>query len=168
MTGLLFRRTGPADWRAAIAIHREAFGGELEARIAESLFLNGEAVISLLAVKDGEPVGHLALSPIRIDGRPSSWLGMGPVAVRPAVQRQGIGTALIREALQMAEAERAGGVVVLGEPSFYGRFGFTPASQLGLACTYPAPADAFMALQLKAAPPAGVVHYARAFAEAGC
>ncbi len=168
MAGLLLRRTGPADWRAAIGIHREAFGGEQEARIAELLFLEGEAVVSLLALQDGEPAGHVVLSPVSIDGRPTSWLGLGPVAVRSTLQRQGIGTALVSEALQTAAAERAGGVVVLGDPAFYGRFGFAPASQFGLSCTYDAPAEAFMALQLNALPPAGVVRYARAFAEAGC
>jgi putative acetyltransferase len=89
-------------------------------------------------------------------------LGLAPVAVEPEFQRQGIGVALIRWGLD--ECRRLGHamVVVLGEPAYYGRFGFTSASRFGIDCPFPVPSEAFMVLDLylnAAAGRRGMVYY---------
>jgi putative acetyltransferase len=94
--------------------------------------------------------------------------GLGPMAVRPAWQRQGIGSQLVREGLE--ECWRSGyeAVVVLGHPEYYPRFGFVPASRFGLRCEFEAPDEAFMALELRSgvlSAGGGVVRYASEFSK---
>ena len=91
------------------------------------------------------------------------------MAVAPAAQRTGIGSALVRAGLQ--ECQRAGAelCVVLGHPDYYPRFGFQPASQLGLSCKWPVPDEVFMALEFieGAARGGGRAHYHPFFDEVG-
>ena len=132
------------------------YSDQSEARIVDALRRAGALSLSLVAVEDQQIVGHVAFSPVRIDGRPAGWLGLGPVSVRPDRQRQGIGSALIRDGLGRLQAMRAEGCVVFGAPAFYGRFGFI--SDPGLR--YPgAPDGYFLRLAFGAAAPAGEVAY---------
>jgi putative acetyltransferase len=103
-----------------------------EAEIIDALRAAHALTISLVAIEDEELVGHVAFSPITINDEPSGWYGLGPVAVRPDYQREGIGTELIRKGLARVEAIGAEGCVVLGEPEFYGRFGFEAVGSLEL------------------------------------
>ncbi|MNJ66099.1 Acetyltransferase (GNAT) family protein [compost metagenome] len=89
------------------------------------------------------------LSPITIDGQEGPWLGLAPVAVHPDWQGQGIGSDLVREGLDTALEMDWKAVVVLGDPDYYARFGFRPASDFGLHCIYEVPADCFMAMELQ-------------------
>lgn len=96
-----------------------------EARVIDALRAAGALTISLVAVSaDGEVVGHVAFSPVRIDGRASDWYGLGPVSVAPELQGRGIGGALILDGLDRLRALNAGGCVLLGDPNYYARFGF--------------------------------------------
>ena len=88
------------------------------------------------------------------------WFGIGPVAVDPALHRQGIGGRLMRETLAFLATLNASGAVVLGDPAFYGRFGFRATGKL----VYPGvPEEYFLAIAWKSPMPAGVVGYDEAF-----
>ena len=76
-------------------------------------------------------------------------MGLAPMAVLPERQRQGIGSALVREGLSAIERMGADAVVVLGHPAYYPRFGFKPAATYGLRSEYDVPDDVFMALELR-------------------
>ncbi|CAM3081216.1 GNAT family N-acetyltransferase [Paracoccus nototheniae] len=98
------------------------FGTRAEADLVHNLRRAGDLAVSLIAHADGLPVGHIALSPLQAD-RPA--YALAPLAVHPALQGRGLGRALIACALQAA-GDRP--VVVLGDPAYYSRSGFTPAS----------------------------------------
>ena len=100
------------------ALHLAAFGGEAEAKLVTQLRQDGDLALSLVATQGGTVLGHLALSPITA---PFPALALAPVAVLPAVQRRGIGNALIQAAMA-ARPDHA--IVVVGDPVYYKRFGF--------------------------------------------
>lgn len=143
-----------------------AFGQDAEAKLVARLRAAGCLTCELVAEEDGGIVGHIAFSPVRIDlnAGDSHWWGLAPLAVAPAWQRRGVGAALVRAGLDTASRADATLVVVLGEPAYYGRFGFTPAERLQLGCVYEVPGEYFMAWQPHAAVlPSGTVHYDAAF-----
>ena len=129
-------------------VHGSAFPTEAEATLVDALRRAGRLSLSLLAEVDGELVGHLALSPVT-GGASARGLGLAPVAVLPAFQNRGVGSALIREALARCRRLDVGYVVVLGHPDYYGRFGFLPASTWNLSDEYGG-GDAFQAIELAA------------------
>jgi putative acetyltransferase len=88
--------------------------------------------MSLVADENGQVAGHIAFSPVQIDGASAGWHSLGPDAVWPEWQRQGIGSALIRTGLDRLRKLGSNGCVVLGEPEFYGRFGFRADPRLRL------------------------------------
>src|SRR5204863_1426042 len=106
--------------------------------------------VSLVAEVDGHVVGHIAFSPIQVDGESREGVGVGlaPLAVLPDSQRHGIGSRLIREGLAACNRAGYGFVVVLGWPEYYPRFGFIRADRRGLANEYGAD-EAFMVLELR-------------------
>ncbi len=155
------RQERPQDAAPIHAITEAAFKGmphshQTEARIVEALRTAGALTLSLVAVQDGEIVGHAAFSPVRIDGVDGGWLGLGPVSVRPDQQRKGVGQALIREGLSQLGSLRATGCVVLGDPAYYGRFGFESDPRLVYADVPPA---YFQRLVLTGAAPTGEVTF---------
>ena len=96
-----------------------------EARVIDDLRAAGALTLSLVAITDaGELVGHVAFSPVRIDGQPGDWYGLGPVSVAPQMQGQGVGSALITNGLDRLRGLNAAGCVLLGNPDYYRRFGF--------------------------------------------
>ena len=105
-------------------------------------------------------VGHVAFSPVRIEGVDLGWLGLGPVSVAPSAQRRGIGTALVEAGLARIRADGAAGCVVLGDPAFYRRFGFTadPALRYG-----DVPPAYFQSQRFRGPAPRGAVAYHPAF-----
>ena len=115
-----------------------------------------------------EILGHIAFSPVRIGAATSgnAALALAPMAMHPRVQRQGIGSRLVTAGLAQATALGAPLVIVLGHPEFYPRFGFVPASPLGILCPFEAPPEAFMVRELKPGAIAahhGTVRYHPAF-----
>jgi putative acetyltransferase len=141
------------DVAAVRFVNEQAFGREAEANLVEALRAAAKVAISLVAIQDDAVVGHILFSPVAIEpaGGAARPLGLAPVAVLPACQRGGIGTLLIEAGL--AECRKGGfdGVMVLGHPEYYPRFGFIPAGRFGLNCEYDAPEEAFMALELRPA-----------------
>jgi putative acetyltransferase len=161
------RSERPTDAAAVHAVHVAAFPTDAEARLVELLRRSGKARVSLVAEVDGQIVGHILFSPVTVNGQAiAAALGLAPVAVVPAYQRQGIGGELIRAGLRACGEFDCGFVVLLGHPAYYPRFGFQRASQFGLANEYGAD-EAFMVLELRrgAIPAAGgLVQYGPEFA----
>jgi putative acetyltransferase len=144
----MIREARPDDHAEIVALTDAAFAGERRAiKVVEEL----EPAISLVWVEEGKLVGHVMLSRMEMeDVRP---LQLSPLSVAPAHQRRGIGSALTREALRRADEAGEPFVLVLGHPTYYPRFGFEPATPLGLE----APGDfgdAWMAAKLTAYDPA--------------
>lgn len=115
------REEGPGD--ALGPLLGAAFGGPDEARILAALRRDGDLALSLVAEAAGTLLGHVALSPLR--GDLPGAVALAPLAVAPRAQRRGIGSALVRAALDRAGEAT---VVVLGDPGYYGRFGFRPVA----------------------------------------
>lgn len=103
----------------------------VEHAIVARLRADRALALSLVAETDGGIVGHLALSPARVGAAGPGWLLLGPLGVMPARQGQGIGSALVRQALGRLADTGAAGVVLVGDPAFYGRFGFAAVPGLG-------------------------------------
>ena len=159
------REEDAADADAIEALTREAFQGhafsqQTEHLIVRALRAAGALRLSLVAVQDGVVIGHVAFSPVSIDGAYTGWCGLGPLAVVPRHQRRGVGSALVRSGLRRLRAHGAAGCVVLGEPAFYTRLGFAPCPGLQLAGV---PPELFMAQALDGAVPQGTVRYHPAF-----
>ena len=150
--GVTVRAERPGDEHAIARVNDEAFGQPDEARIIDAVRRSGRSAISLVAIDASGLVGHILFTPITIEtvAPAISVLGLGPMAVLPALQPRGIGSTLVAEGLR--ECARAGcdAVVLIGHPEFYPRFGFRPAGTYGLRSEFHVPDDVFMALELKA------------------
>lgn len=132
---------------------------QTEAAIVDRLRSAGALTLSLVAV-DGDVVGHVAFSPVSIEGATGDWYGLAPLAVRPGRQGRGIGNALVREGLERLRAAGARGCVLLGEPDYYARFGFKTFPGLTLANV---PPEYFLAFAFGGDHPEGSVLYHPAF-----
>jgi putative acetyltransferase len=139
------------DIPAVRRVNELAFGSPDEASLVDALRAVSDPQISLVAVEDGQIVGHIFFSPVSIESEDSnaSALGLAPMAVLPQYQRQGVGSQLVREGLKECQRIGCHVVVVLGHPEYYPRFGFVPASQKGLRSEYPVPDEVFMVVELK-------------------
>lgn len=143
------RRERPEDEAAIAAVNEAAFGQPDEARIVAAVRRAGHATISIVAVRGVTIVGHILFTPVALDARhPPPMLGLGPMAVMPPLQRQGIGSRLVNAGLRECAQAGCHAVVVIGHPAFYPRFGFRAASAYGLRATYDVPAEAFMVTEL--------------------
>jgi putative acetyltransferase len=162
------RSATPGDADGIRKVHLGAFDTSLEANLVEQLQREAEAVISLVAVEGGIVVGHILFSRMEVlaDGRELPALGLAPLAVLPERQRLGIGGELIGAGLDRARAIGTEIVFVLGEPDYYGRFGFAKEMAASFASPYAGEYFQAMALLEGFAPPgSGRADYARAFAE---
>jgi putative acetyltransferase len=127
-TGVIVRHERAEDVAAVDALVREAFEGRPhEVELVRGLRVADSPAISRVAVEDGMVVGHAMVSPLRLEGSELSVLGLAPVAVAARRAGRGIGRLLTEDAIVQAEGSGAALVVVLGDPAFYGRFGFEPA-----------------------------------------
>jgi putative acetyltransferase len=158
----------PDDVAAIYAVHAASFPTDLEARLVDLLRAAGRMPVSLVAEVDGTVVGHIAFSPVTaVPGAVGA--GLAPVAVVGPHRRQGIAARLVQEGLEACRVAGFGWAAVIGEPAFYARFGFRPASEFGLADEYGA-GPAFQAVELvPGALPVGggLVRYAPEFAAVG-
>jgi putative acetyltransferase len=146
----------PGDAPAVRRVNETAFAGPAEADLVEALHAAAAVTLSLVAVDRGAIVGHILFSPVDLDG----VVGLAPMAVAPARQGAGIGSALVRAGLERLAAAGVAAVVVVGHPSYYPRFGFQPAARFGLRWEH-GHDDAFFALELVpgALAGGGVVRY---------
>lgn len=146
---------------AAFASATHASG--TEAQIVEDLRAAGVLTISLVAECNAKVIGHAAVSPVKISDGSKGWFGFGPVSVLPEYQRQGVGTRLMRVALDTLKSGGAKGCVLVGDPAYYGRFGFETVADLTLPDV---PPEYFQALKFVPTFPVGSVTFHKAFATA--
>lgn len=156
------------DAAAIRALVTTAFAGAAhssgaEAAIVEALRAAGALTLSLVAEDRERIVGHVAFSPVTINGAAGAWFGLGPVAVMPDAQGRGIGQRLISDGLDRLRGLGAMGCVVLGEPDYYRRFGFESDPTL----FYPGvPASYFQRLAFTGTAPRGEIAYHDGFSAA--
>ncbi|MFY9609549.1 MAG: N-acetyltransferase [Blastocatellia bacterium] len=144
-------RTETADDHAAIRrVVELAFGQPGEAGLVDALRRHAHPHISLVAVSDGEIVGHIFFSPVSIESEGDTFTAMGlaPLAVLPDYQNKGIGSELVEAGLKACKLLGHEVVVVLGHAHYYPRFGFLPASRRGIRSEYDVSDEAFMVAEL--------------------
>ena len=163
----IIRAETEADYEDVHRIHQLAFGREVEADLVDELRHKMGAILSLVAVRRGQPVAHACFSRVVIACEPgyNRGVALAPIAVLPEHQRTGIGTDLIRYGIAALKNRRHGVMVVLGDPGYFHRFGFKPAATYGLRCTFSEAPQHFMALPLDVGwcGAGGLVRYAPQF-----
>lgn len=165
MSGFAIRPERAGDETAIGAVTTRAFAEAehsdgTEAAITESLRHGGDLALSLVAEKNGEIIGHIAFSPVTTSDGSTGWYGLGPISVVPEHQNEGIGGAMIEHGIALLSEMDAQGIVLLGDPAYYARFGFTHDPALD----YPGPPpEYFQRLVLAGEPATGIVTYAPAF-----
>ena len=159
------RAERPADVAAISTTTTAAFktapySSGTEARIIENLRAAQALTLSLVAIDQDDIVGHVAFSPVGIPNSEGDWYGLGPISIRPDRQGRGIGALLIQAGLDQLRSLGAAGCVLLGDPDYYGRFGFESDPDL----TYGgAPSPYFQRLILAGPHAKGDVTYHAAF-----
>ncbi len=161
---IVIREEQPADRPAVYAVEAAAFARPDEANLVKRLWQADVPLISLVAEAAGQVVGHALFTPVTVVGEHGRLpaVGLGPIAITPAYQRQGIGGQLIRAGLAASRAAGYAVAFVLGHPAYYPRFGFEVSRPYGLTCAYDVPDNAFMVMALQPGALAGiqgVVHY---------
>ncbi len=165
------REESGADAPAIRFVHQQAFGGDIEPRLVDMLRESGRVTLSLVAVVADKVVGHILFSPVTVELTPknSCWTALGPIGVLPDYQGQGIGSQLVREGLAKCRQIGCDGVVLLGEPAYYSRFGFVRAGEHRLTSEYGAGPE-FQAMALSPGAPGAsdetrMVYFAPEFRE---
>lgn len=162
---LKIRPESPDDTAAVRELNLAAFPTAAEADLVDALRDDLDEWLSFVAVKNERIIGHVLFTPVSLEPAPRKEpriLGLGPMAVHPDVQGHGIGSTLVDSGLSEVARAGADGVVVLGHPEWYPRFGFVPAGHYELKLGLEAPPEAFLALEFAsgAFPRDGaVVHY---------
>lgn len=158
-------RERPEDQEAVAVVIARAFGRADEALLVEALRGAGDISLSLVARESIGITGHIAFQPVRVEGSaaPVAAFSLAPVSVVPERQGRGIGSALIRNALDQLRDNGADIVFVLGDPAYYERFGFSVRA--AEAFTSPWPGPHFMALDMTGRATGGRLTYPRAFFE---
>jgi len=149
---VLIRPETSADIPAIYEVNRRAFGRPGEAQVLDGLRERGELSVSLVAEVDGQVVGHIAFSPMRVENenKPEGAWGLAPMAVSPEMQGRGIGLKLIAAGLEACREGGAEIVLVLGHPEYYPRAGFEKASVYGISSEFAVPDEVFMVQELAA------------------
>ncbi|WNC70377.1 N-acetyltransferase [Thalassotalea nanhaiensis] len=133
---------------------------QTEQHIVAGLRDNQALSISLVAVYENNIVGHIAFSKVNINNQFCHWYGLAPVSVLPEFQHKGVGSKLINQGLSQLKQQGAQGCVLLGEPEYYGRFGFKAYAEL----EYPGvPSEYFLTLPFTEQVPCGLVQYHKVF-----
>jgi putative acetyltransferase len=152
---MTIRPETPADIEVIHRVETSAFGRAGEADLVNALRSNGACTLSLVAEIENQIVGHVFFSPMTFqpdedeNSFNASIIGLGPLAVLPEYQKRGVGSALVREALRQLRESGYDAIALLGNPAYYGRFGFVPAKNYNLRCKYDVPAEAFQVLELR-------------------
>jgi len=150
-------------------LNRESFGGEDEPKLIKLLRERGELLLSIVAIKEKNIIGHVCATRVNVEGKDYSIAGIGPLAVTEHQRERGIGTMLMKKVIEQLRTDGYIAAVLLGNPNYYPRFGFIPGSKFDLQNEYGA-GDSFMALELQDRALEniiGKVQYVSAFAECG-
>ncbi|MCE5249401.1 N-acetyltransferase [bacterium] len=155
---MTIRESIASDLHDVLHVETLAFGlekGPVIAKLVNDLLVDPTArpLISLLAIDNGKPVGHILFTRVAIDGAPEiTGSILAPLAIVPEAQSKGIGGLLIAKGLDMLKEAGADIVFVLGHPTYYPRSGFHTVGSLGFEAPYPIPseyADAWMVQALR-------------------
>jgi len=162
---LTIRTETSTDIQAIHQVTKAAFlnaehADHTEQYVVKALREAGALTVSLVAEDDNQILGHVAVSPVTISDGAEKWYGLGPISVTPNQQGKGIGSALMKAAINALKDLNANGCVLLGEPAYYGRFGFKSIEGLILA---EVPPEYFQALLLNGEYPQGEVSYHQGF-----
>lgn len=162
---LTIRVAQHSDRPAIRAVEEAAFGRPDEARLVDLLAASGDTVLELVAEQEGAIVGHVLFSRLSVEatGQKNAAVALAPLAVSPAAQRQGVGAALVEEAHRRLKGFGEALSVVLGEPDYYGRFGYSHDRAAGFESDWQC--EALQALSWGNAPTSGRLVYAPAFSE---
>ncbi len=160
----IIRNEEAKDIEQVRTVLQAAFTSDAESRLVDALRANGKAIISLVAVCAEEVLGHILFSVVTTSPPTAAkGIGLAPVAVRPDMQSQGIGSELIDTGLELCREMGFDYCVVLGDPDYYHRFGFERAHNFGFENEYGVDEE-FMAIFLTDNKVAGLVRYAPEFA----
>jgi putative acetyltransferase len=165
---MIVRRERRADHVAVRAVHEAAFGpGDdvVEGRLVDQLREDPGFLphLSLVATDGDDVLGHVIATRGWLEPLGHPVLGLGPLGVRPENQRGGVGTVLVHALLAVAEAADERLIALLGSPDYYRRFGFVPASELGITAPDPAWGEHFQARHLNGPPVQGAFRFAEPF-----
>ena len=161
-----------SDYEAVRELNKLAFGQNIEGEIVDKIRSACGEILSLVAVRKGAVVGHIMFSPLTVscNDKEIRGMGLGPMAVLPQYQNQGIGTLLVNEGIRILNEKKTPFIVVLGHAEYYPRFGFKTASNYGLVPQWEGvPDDVFMVLFLDKSfenHVRGVVNYRHEFSDA--
>lgn len=160
---LVIRPERPEERDALFQMYTAAFGQDQEAVLVNDLRANDGLLLSLVALSDGFVVGGVAFSAITLEPPvPRLRLaGLAPLGVRPAFQGQGIGSGLVQVGLQKCREIRLDAIFVVGEPNFYGRFGFNQTATALIDSEFPVPETHWLGLELRPEALTGVSGLAR-------
>ena len=140
---MIIRQSGDEDLGAIMAIHESAFGHNNEALLTKELLTDPNAApcLSLIAIMNNKPVGHIIFTRANIAGAPEDLNAsiLAQTAVAPEAQGQGLGDQLTRHGLRHLIDTKTDAVFVFGHPFYYPRFGFEPAEKRNLTAPYPVP-----------------------------
>ena len=143
----MIRYARPADQAAIAEVVAAAFGREDEARLVARLRADDDVVLEMVAEAQGAVAGHILFSRLWADHH-GLFAALAPLSVRPDNQNTGLGSALVRAGLANVREYGCHGVLVLGDPAYYGRFGFDAAAAADVACPFRGQA-AFQGLALE-------------------
>lgn len=143
----MIRHAKPADHAAIREVVAAAFAKTDEADLIERLRADGDVVFELVAEEDGAIVGHILYSRLWADSV-NLYAALAPLAVRPDLQRTGLGKKLTQASIDTAREFGAHAVIVLGNPEYYPKFGFTPEATAQVKAPYSG-SPAFMALEIE-------------------
>lgn len=148
---MLIRAEQDRDLDAISSVNTAAFPSDAEAVLVKALRKEANPIISLVAELDDSVVGHIMFSPVSLSNHADiDIMGLAPMAVNPAQQGSGIGSALVRAGLEQCIALGYSAAVVLGHPTYYPRFGFCPSSRFNIDSEYEVAEELFMAIELSA------------------
>jgi putative acetyltransferase len=143
----MIRYAKASDHEAIAGVLTAAFGRPDEAKLVERLRADEDTLFELVAEEDGEIAGHILFSRLWAD-RFELYGALAPLAVHPGRHRQGLGSKLVRTGIEYAREFGCFGLLVLGDPAYYGRFGFSAGAAGEISAPYRGLA-AFQALALE-------------------
>ena len=162
---LVIRDENPADYAAVHDIVQAAFSGHPYSSGTEHLIVcalreRKAAILALVAIEGKSVIGQIMFSPMTINGQDSNWHALGPVAVHPDHQRQGVGSQMIMKGLAQLRVMNSEGCILLGSLDYYGRFGFLPSVELRVPGL---PQEHLLILPFSDAVPTGIAAFDEAF-----
>jgi len=144
------RPATPEDYPAIRGVVERAFGQRNEANLVEALRANGRVLLELVAESGASVVGHVLYThlPLVGQGYTIHAAALAPLSVDPPFQNRGIGGALIKMGSALLSHEPVQVIVVLGDPAYYTRFGFSSEDAALLSHPFP-PGPHFLVLELE-------------------